>query len=70
MEEAQSDAQGADVFSLESHEESMIDNIEENHNPKVEESDRFRMIDLSQMEQESPLPGRLNLQGRIISIWG
>jgi hypothetical protein len=42
MEEAQSDAQGADVFSLESHEESMIDNIEENHNPKVEESDRFQ----------------------------
>jgi hypothetical protein len=42
MEDAQSDAQSADVFSLESHEELMVDNVEENYNPEAEESGRFQ----------------------------
>jgi hypothetical protein len=41
MEDAQSDAQSADVFSLESHEELIVNNIEGNYNPKAEELDRF-----------------------------
>jgi hypothetical protein len=42
MEDAQSDAQSADVFSLESHEELMVDNVEENYNPEAEELGRFQ----------------------------
>lgn len=42
MEEAESDARREAVLSLKSLDESMADNVEENHDPEVEESDHFQ----------------------------